>query len=123
VKVRFLLDENLSPRLKVAVLRFNPAIDILRVGDPNTPQLGTLDPDVLRYLELSQRLLVTDNRTSMPEHLEVHWTDGGQIWGLFWVRPKTSIGELAEELFVIWETTEAEEWIDKLDWIPFKRKV
>lgn len=75
MKVRFLLDENLSPRLKVAVLRFNPAIDILRVGDRNTPQLGTLDPDVLRYLELSQRLLVTDNRTSMREHLEAHWAD------------------------------------------------
>ena len=72
MKVRFLLDENLSTRLKVAVLRLNPAIDILRVGDPNAPQLGTLDPDILRYLELSQRLLVTDNRTSMPEHMEVH---------------------------------------------------
>ena len=46
MKVRFLFDENLSPRLKVAVLRFNPAIDILRVGDPNTPLLGTLDPSV-----------------------------------------------------------------------------
>ncbi|BAY61761.1 hypothetical protein NIES22_18280 [Calothrix brevissima NIES-22] len=32
MKVRFLLDENLSPRLKVAVLRLNPAIDIVRVG-------------------------------------------------------------------------------------------
>ena len=62
MKARFLLDENLSPRLKVAVFRLNPAIDILRVGDPSTPSLGTLDPDVLQYLELSQRILVTDNR-------------------------------------------------------------
>ena len=53
MKVRFLLDENLSPRLKVAVLRLNPAIDILRVGESNAPTLGTLDPDVLRYLQLS----------------------------------------------------------------------
>jgi hypothetical protein len=120
VKVRFLLDENLSSRLKVAILRLNPAIDILRVGDPNAPQLGTLDPDILSYLELSQRLLVTDNRTSMPEHLEAHWVDGGYIWGLLWVGPKTSIGQLAEEIFVIWETTEAEEWKDYLDWIPFQ---
>ncbi|MEP0885696.1 DUF5615 family PIN-like protein [Trichocoleus sp. ST-U3] len=120
MKVRFLLDENLSSRLKVAVLRLNPVIDILRVGDPNAPQLGTLDPDILRYLELSQRLLVTDNRTSMPDHLEAHWADGGCIWGLLWVRPKTSIGQLAEEIFVIWETTEAEEWRDYVDWIPFQ---
>ena len=57
MKIKFLLDENLSPRLKIAVLRLNPDIDILRVGDENTPKLGTLDPDVLIYLGISQRLL------------------------------------------------------------------
>jgi len=62
VKVRFLLDENLSPRLKVALQRLNPAIDVLRVGDSNTPPLGTPDAEVLNYLALAQRLLVTDNR-------------------------------------------------------------
>ncbi len=29
MNVRLLLDENLSPRLKVALLRYNPAIDVL----------------------------------------------------------------------------------------------
>ncbi len=47
MKIKFLLDETLSPRLKVAVLRLNPEIDILRIGEPNTPPLGTLDPDYL----------------------------------------------------------------------------
>ncbi len=59
MKIRFLLDENLSPKLKFAVLRLNPAIDIVRVGDPDAPLLGTLDPELLRYLEVFQRLLVT----------------------------------------------------------------
>ncbi|BAZ86846.1 MULTISPECIES: DUF5615 family PIN-like protein [Dolichospermum] len=59
MKIRFLLDENLSPKLKFAVLRLNPAIDIVRVGDPDAPPLGTLDPELLRYLEVSERLLVT----------------------------------------------------------------
>ena len=58
MKVKFILDENLSPRLKIAVLRLNPEIDILRVGDENAPKLGTLDPDVLIYLGISQRLLI-----------------------------------------------------------------
>ena len=119
MKIRFLIDENLPPRLKLAVLRLNPTIDILRIGDPGTPSLGTLDPDILRYLELSQRLLITDNRNSMPEHLEAHWKTEGRIWGLFWVRPNTLLSRLAQELLLIWETSEAEEWIDILDWIPF----
>ncbi len=70
MKVRFLLDENVSPRLKAGLLRFNPIIDVLRIGEPGAPHLGTADPDVLRYLEVSQRILVTSNRTSMPAHLE-----------------------------------------------------
>lgn len=119
MKIRFLIDENLPPRLKLAVLRLNPTIDILRMGDPTTPALGTLDPEVLSYLEISHRLLVTDNRNSMPEHLETHWKADRRIWGLFWVRPTMSVGRLAQELLLIWETSEAEEWIDILDWIPF----
>jgi Domain of unknown function (DUF5615) len=118
MKVRFLLDENLSPRLKLAVFRLNSQVDLLRVGDSDTPALGTLDPDILIYLERSQRILITDNRKSMPAHLEAHWAKGGVIWGLFWLRPKATIKELAEDLILIWETTEAEEWKDRLVWIP-----
>ncbi|MEH1999207.1 MAG: DUF5615 family PIN-like protein [Nostoc sp.] len=118
MKVRFLLDENLSPKLKTSVLRLNPAIDILRVGDAKAPPLGTLDPDILRYLELSQRILVTDNRKSMPEHLEEHWGDGGHIWALVWLRSSGNLSIWAETIYLIWEATEAQEWIDRLDWIP-----
>lgn len=118
MKVRFLLDENLSPKLKTSVLRLNPAIDILRVGDAEAPPLGTLDPDILRYLELSQRILVTDNRKSMPEHLEEHWGDGGHIWRLVWLGSSGNLSIWAETIYLIWEATEPEEWIDRLDWIP-----
>lgn len=119
MKIRFLIDENLPPKLQSAVLRLNPGIDILRVGDPDTPPLGTLDPELLQYLELSQRLLVTDNRRSIPGHLEDRWATGGHSWGVIWLRPSGTIRAWAETLFLIWETTEAEEWIDKIDWIPY----
>ena len=119
MKVKFILDENLSFRLKIAVLRLNPEIDILRVGDENAPKLGTLDPDALIYLGISQRLLITDNRTSMPEHLKDYWQTDQKMWGLLWVRPTTTMGKLAEELILIWETSQAEEWINVIDWIPF----
>jgi len=119
MKVRFLLDENEPPRLKAGLLRFNPTIDVLRIGEPGAPSLGTPDLDMLRYLEVSQRILVTSNRTSMPAHLEAHWAAGGHLWGLFWVRPRTPISRLAQDLYLVWEASEAEEWIDRLDWIPF----
>ena len=50
MKIRFLLDENLSKQIKFAVLRRNPSVDILGVGDQNAPSFGTLDPEILLYI-------------------------------------------------------------------------
>jgi hypothetical protein len=118
MKVRFLLDENLSPRLKGALLRYNPAIDILRVGDEDAPALGTLDPDILRYAWQHQRLLVTENRKSMPAHITEVFAAGEHIYGVFRISERATFGTIVEELCVIWEASEAEEWIDQFRWIP-----
>ena len=40
MKVRFLLDENLPPRLKTALLRLNPTVDVVRQLD--TALLGAI---------------------------------------------------------------------------------
>ena len=85
----------------------NYNLDILRVGEPNAPPLGTLDPEVLDYLELSQSLLVTNNRRSMPKHLKDHWNKGVLIWGLLWLLPSANLKIWVEELYLIWEASEA----------------
>ncbi len=119
MKVRYLLDENLPPRLKTAILRLNPAIDVLRVGEAGSPSSGTPDPEILCYMEQTQRILVTSNRKSMPAHLEAHRVDGGKLPGLFWIRSRVSLHQLAQELLLVWEASDAEEWADRTEWIPF----
>ena len=34
---------------------------------------------------------------------------------------KATISRCAEEIYTIWETSKAQEWIDVVDWIPFWR--
>lgn len=85
MSIRLLLDENLSPRLKTALLLRFPEMDVLRVGDEGTPPYGTSDPDILLYTEQAQRLLVTDNRTSMPGHITHHLTAGRHHWGVLYI--------------------------------------
>jgi uncharacterized protein involved in high-affinity Fe2+ transport len=111
VKLRFLIDENLSPQIKLALQRRYPQIDILRVGDAGEPAFGTHDPAILHYLQIAQRVLITDNRASMPVHLHDHAATGGQHWGIFVVRKHVPLGSLVEELYLYWEASEAEEWI------------
>jgi hypothetical protein len=118
VRVCFLLDENLSPRLKPAVQRYDVAIRVLRIGDEGAPPLGTSDPEILSYAEQTQLALVTDNRSSMPVHVANHFAAGGHHWGIFNVRPDTPIGDLVEAMILIWGASEAQEWVDRLEWIP-----
>jgi hypothetical protein len=119
VNVRFLLDENLDPKVKIATLRLNPAIDVLRVGDQGAPTLGMADPDVLIFCEVAQRTLVTADRTTMPDHIDAHLAAGGHVWGVCLVRDGCSIHRIAQELALIAEASTLEEWLDRTEWIPF----
>jgi predicted nuclease of predicted toxin-antitoxin system len=120
MRVRFLLDENLSPRLKTALWRLDRNIDVLRVGDEGAPPFGTADPDILRYTSTDKRILVTDNRSTIPDFIASHYQAGeASHWGIIWLRPDTPLNQVASSLHLIWAATEDEEWLDRTDWVPF----
>lgn len=116
--IKYLFDENMDPRFRSTLLRRRAEIDVLQIGDLDAPPRETADLEILLYTERTHRVLVTNNRDSMPDHLQEHWRNGGRCWGIFWVKPNTSFSKLAEELEFIWGTTEAEEWLDITLWLP-----
>jgi hypothetical protein len=118
VKVRLLIDEDLAPDYVTELLRYNPAVDVVRVGMPSAPKSGTLDPDILLYCEQELRALVTENRSTMPEHEQAHFAAGRHHWGILELRPGYGIGVYLADLQLIWEASEAEEWVDQSRWIP-----
>jgi hypothetical protein len=71
----------------------------------------------LRFLEASQRVLLTDNRQSMQGHVAAHHDAGHRHWGIFVVRIEVPLGRLIEELVLYWEASEADEWIDRVEWL------
>ena len=91
----------------------------MRVGDEGTPPLGTPDPEILLFCEAERRLLVTDNRASIQPHVDDHHAADHHHWGVFRLSRDLSIGQLAAELYFFWVTSEAEEWIDRVEWIPY----
>ena len=76
----FLLDENLRGPFWHAIQQHNAAgidvIDVLCVGHPPAPALGTLDPDLLLWIEANARVLVTLDRHLPGVHLPPHWQAG-----------------------------------------------
>lgn len=118
MKIRLLIDEDLSPEYVTELQRSNPAIDVLWMGMPGAPGLGTPDPDILLYCEREQRALVTENRSTMPKHEQAHFAAGHQHWGILELRPGFGFGDYLAELQLIWEASEAEEYRNTLTWIP-----
>jgi hypothetical protein len=115
MKVRFLLDENLDPRIITALHRRDTSIDIVRVGDPEAPARASSDPDILRFVEVTGRMLVTNNRASIATHLVAHYQAGGRNWGVMRLRDGAQLGAVIEALLLVWEASEAEEWRDYVD--------
>jgi hypothetical protein len=117
-EIFYLLDENVDPVYRSGLLEREPQITIWRVGTPGLPPLGTLDPEILVWCEENGFLLVTNNRTSMPEHLLNHINTGRHIPGILVINPKMSIGETIEELLLIWGASSADEYQDRIIHLP-----
>jgi hypothetical protein len=117
-EIKYLLDEHVNPRLRKALKQLAPDIVVWRIGDPVTPPLGTLDPEILLWCEDRSFSLVTNNRGSMPVHLQEHLDIGHHTPGIFTLNPNMTIGETAEELVLIWGASEAEEYNDQINYRP-----
>ena len=117
-EVRYLLDENLGFRLRKSLRHAAPQLTVWCVGDAGAPGLGTKDPEILVWCETYQFLLVTDNRRSMPVHLQAHLAAGHHVPGILVRRPGLSVSETIEELVLIWEAALPGEFQDQIRYLP-----
>ncbi len=116
--IRYLLDENVNPVLRVELLKRAAGMIIWKVGDPGAPSRGTADPDILLWCEKNSFILVTNNRKSMPKHLKNHLANNHQIPGILVLNPEMSIGDTIEELLLIWELSDALEYRNLILYLP-----
>lgn len=118
MKVRYLFDEHVSPRLKEALLRHNRSIEILRVGDHHELVFGIGDREILTFSAQQQYIFVTQDYNTMFTHITEHIAAGNQHCGVLVIRPLTPIGILAVALYEIWYCTDFEDWNNVIEWIP-----
>ncbi|MCI0660592.1 MAG: DUF5615 family PIN-like protein [Acidobacteria bacterium] len=117
-EIKYLLDEHVNPRLRKALKRLAPDIVVWRVGDPSAPGLGTPDQEILLWCEDYAFSLVTNNRESMPIHLQEHLAAARHAPGIFTLNRNMTMVETADELLLIWRASEAEEYLDQLLYLP-----
>ena len=116
--LRFLVDENTTHAIGDQLRRRQPDIVVLTVGNDQAPPRGTLDPDILLWLEREGYFLITQNRRSMPRHLQDHLKKGHHVPGIFTLRPRVSIGSIIKDLLLIWGASFPGEYQDQIVHVP-----
>lgn len=77
--LRYLLDAHVERALGLGLRQRDRELIVWRLGDPGTPPLDAPDPAILRWCEIHDFVLVTNNRRTMPRHLADHLNRGGHI--------------------------------------------
>lgn len=118
----FLLDEHLRGPLWQAVLqhilRGGGWLDVVRVGDPPDLPLATDDAALLQWAEREGRILVTEDRQTMPRHLRDHLAAGDHSPGILIPRTGQSMRTIIEYLVLIAEAGEPADFADTTTYIP-----
>ena len=114
--IRFMADADLNAAIVDGCRRRAPGIDFLSAYDANLE--GVLDPDVLALAAAEDRILVSHDFKTMPRHFGDFLQDRGSSPGVILVPQHMPVGEVIEELLLIWGASEAEEWQNRWRALP-----
>jgi hypothetical protein len=96
--------------------RQEPALDFQSANEADLE--GECDPEVLALAAAENRILVTHDRQTMPRHFGEFLMSGKSSPGVFIVSQFAPIGEVIDELVLIWAASDAEEWTNRIVDIP-----
>jgi hypothetical protein len=115
MRIRFQGDADLDGRILRGLKRAAPEIDIQTAAQAGLT--GLKDPEVLRIAAEAGRILVSQDRRTMPAHF-ARYVKSARSPGVILQRGAVPIVTVVEELILIATASEAEEWINRLVWIP-----
>jgi Domain of unknown function (DUF5615) len=115
MKVRFQADADLNQDIVRAVRRRAPEIDFQTAHDAGLPGLD--DEAVLAQAARESRFLISHDRRTMPRHF-ASFTTTKTSSGLILISQNLPIIQAVDDLILIWEASEAEEWVNRLDSLP-----
>lgn len=113
---RLLADHDLNGRIIDGLLRREPAIELVRLRD--VLPADTPDPDVLAYAARTGRVVVSHDINTMTAAARQRIAAGEATAGLVVARQSLPIGTVIDDLLIVWSASEAEEWTDRIVFLP-----
>ena len=113
--IRFQADADLNQVIVSAVVRRVPAIDFRTATSAGLA--GLKDQDVLAASARDGRVLVTHDQATMPRKF-VEFNRSQHSPGVIIIPQYLPIRGAADDLILIWTATGAEEWVDRIAFLP-----
>ena len=115
---RFLADNDLHDRIVDSVLRLEPAVTFVRAREVGMDR--ATDAEVLAYANEHGLLIVSHDANTMTAAASERLARGEHFPGLLIV-PQRRRGDpmIVNTLLAVFAASEAEEWRDRIEFLPF----
>ncbi len=114
--MRWLADENLSGAITRSLPYHRPTLDLVRVQDVG---LRTADDiAVLEWAAAQSRILLTDDRATIPDFAFQRVLARQLMPGVFVVDEHVSLRQVIDELLLVEDCSTAEEWHGRVIYLP-----
>jgi predicted nuclease of predicted toxin-antitoxin system len=114
--IGFLADENFSGRILRRLRRLRPDLDIVTVQQSGLS--GADDPAVLEWAAASGRIVLTHDVQTMVGYAWRRVAAGIKMPGLIIVRQETGERVIVENIILIAECLDADEWEGQVQFLP-----
>lgn len=115
MKIRFLADANFNEIILLATIRREPLIDFQTASAGNLANRS--DSEVLSIATQGGRILVTHDQKTMPRHFS-EFIPIQTSAGVLIIPQHLSVSSVVDDLLLIWTTTEADEWVNRICFLP-----
>lgn len=115
MRAKFLADANFDFVILSAIKRREPAFDFQTGHDAGLA--GLEDPEVLAIASQSERVLLTHDVRTMPQHF-ASFIEEQNSSGVLLAPQSLSRRDVVEDLLIIWVAMDAEEWINRIMSLP-----
>jgi hypothetical protein len=115
---RFVADENLNGAIVRGLLRRKPELDLVRVQDVGLS--GISDTDLLVWAAGERRVILTHDITTLRQFAEDRIRAGATMFGLIEVGDGLSIRNVIEDLLLIAECGQEDEWVSRILFLPLR---
>jgi hypothetical protein len=114
--LRLVADQNFNGDIVRGLLFIDPALAIVRVQDVGLARADDLQ--ILAWAAANDRIVLTHDRATMPDHAYSRVAAGGPMAGVFVVNDRLGIGIAINEIRLLDECSEQADWIGRVIYLP-----